>query len=159
MDANGILLAFDIFPENRNEQTPPKPLESKIFQYFNCSKFIYCFDSGLGSAANRRFNSIGNRAYIITYSLKKMKKEDRENVLNPTQFRKVGSQKFIDLRTLDETLIVTYSPKYNTYQRKMHIHQTRCTEKIIVSPDRKRKGKSQNDPMRFVKKNSSYTRR
>lgn len=32
-----------------------------------------------------------------------MKKEDREIALNPTQFRKVGSTKFIDLRTLDET--------------------------------------------------------
>ena len=64
-----------------------------------------------------------------------MKQEDREIALNPTQFRKVGSRKFIDLRTLDETdedvynsiyykevpvvtgnmdetLIVTYSPKY-----------------------------------------------
>ena len=82
---------------------------------------------------------LGNRAYIITHSLKKMKKEDREIALNPTQFRKVGSTKFIDLRTLDETdeeiyntvyykevpvvtgnmdetLIVTYSPKYKAYQ-------------------------------------------
>lgn len=60
-----------------------------------------------------------------------MKKEDREIALTPTQFRKVGSQKFIDLRTLDETdkevpivtgsmdetLIVTYSPKYKAYQK------------------------------------------
>ena len=57
------------------EQTTLKPLESKILQDFNCSEFIYCSDSGLGSAANRRFNSLGNRAYIITHSLKKMKKE------------------------------------------------------------------------------------
>ena len=29
-----------------------------------------------------------------------MKKEDREIALNPTQFRKVGSTKFIDLRVV-----------------------------------------------------------
>ena len=90
MDADGIPLAFDVYPGNQNEQTTLKPLESKILQDFNCSEFIYCSDSGLGSAANRRFNSLGNRAYIITHSLKKMKKEDREIALNPTQFRKVA---------------------------------------------------------------------
>ena len=64
-----------------------------------------------------------------------MKKEDRETALKPTQFRIPGSTKMIDLRTLDEsdpvvfntvyykeiplitgdmdeTVIVTYSPKY-----------------------------------------------
>lgn len=177
MDADGIPLAFDIFPGNQNEQTTLKPLESKILQDFNCSEFIYCSDSGLGSAGNRRFNSIGNRAYIITHSLKKMKSEDREIALTPTQFRKVDSQKFIDLRTLDETdeevynsiyykevpvvtgsmdetLIVTYSPKYKAYQRKIRARQIERAEKIIASSSRKRKGKNQNDPMRFVKKTS-----
>ena len=97
MDADGLPLAFDIFPGNQNEQTTLKPLESKILQDFNCSKFIYCSDSGLGNTANRRFNSLGNRAYIITHSLKKMKKENREITLNPTQFRRIGADKFIDM--------------------------------------------------------------
>ena len=62
--------------------------------------------------------------------------------MDPTQFRKIGSKKLIDLRTLDETdeetynsvyykeyplvtadmdetLIVTYSPKYAAYQRRI----------------------------------------
>lgn len=177
MDADGIPLAFDIFPGNQNEQTTLKPLESKILQDFNCSEFIYCSDSGLGSAANRRFNSLGNRAYIITHSLKKMKKEDLEIALNPSQFRKIGSDKFINLRTLDEsdeevynsiyykevpvvtgnmdeTLIVTYSPKYKAYQRKIRSRQIERAEKLIATPGRKRRGKNQNDPMRFIKKTS-----
>ena len=177
MDADGLPLAFDIFPGNQNEQTTLKPLESKILQDFNCSEFIYCSDSGLGSTANRRFNSLGNRAYIITHSLKKMKKDEREIALNPTQFRKVGSDKFIDLRTLDEsdeevynsiyykevpvvtgnmdeTLIVTYSPKYKAYQRKIRSRQIERAEKLIATPGRKRKGKNQNDPMRFIKRTS-----
>ncbi len=93
-----------------------------------------------------------------------MKKEDREIALNPTQFRKVGSTKFIDLRTLDETdeevyntvyykevpvvtgnmdetLIVTYSPKYKAYQRRIRDRQIEHAEKIINTPGRKRKGK------------------
>ena len=177
MDSDGIPLAFDIFPGNQNEQTTLKPLETKILKDFNCSEFIFCSDAGLGSANNRRFNSMGNRAYIITHSLKKMKKEDRDIALNPTQFRKVGSAGFIDLRTLDETdeevynsiyykevpvvtgdmdeiLIVTYSPKYKAYQRKIRNRQIERAEKIIESPCKKHKGKNQNDPMRFVKKTS-----
>ena len=175
MDADGIPMAFDIFPGNQNEQTTLKPLESKILQDFGSSEFIFCSDAGLGSTANRRFNSLGNRAYVITHSLKKMKKEDRDIALSPAQFRKLGCSRFIDLRTLDEsdeevfntvyykeipvvtgsmdeTIIVTYSPKYKAYQRKIRARQIERAQKIIASTDRKRKGKNQNDPMRFVKK-------
>ena len=173
MNADGLPLAFDIFSGNQNKQTTLKPLESKILQDFNCSEFIYCSDSGLGSTGNRRFNSLGNRAYIITQSLKKMKKEDREIALNTTQFRKIGSDEFIDIRTLDESdeevyntiyykempivtgdLIVTYSPKYKAYQRKIRARQIKRAEQIITTPGRKRKGENQNDPMQFVKKTS-----
>ena len=177
MDTDGIPLAFDIFPGNQNEQTTLKPLETKILQDFNCSEFIFCSDAGLGSASYRRFNSMGNRSYIISHSLKKMKKEDRDIALDPTQFRRVGSGRFIDLRELDETkkevfetvyykevpvitgdmdetLIVTYSPKYKAYQKKIREGQIERAKKIIATPGQKRKGKNQNDPMRFVKKTS-----
>ena len=162
-------------PGNQNEQTTLKPLESKIFQDFGCSEFIFCSDVGLGSAGNRRFNSLGDRAYVITHSLKRMKKEDREITLNPAQFRKPGCSRFIDLRTLDETdeevfntvyykeipfvtgskdetIIVTYSPKYKAYQRKLRARQIERAQKIIASSDRKRKGENQNDSMRLSKR-------
>lgn len=174
MDADGIPLAFDIFPGNQNEQTTLKPLETKIIRDFDCSEFIYCSDAGLGSKNNRYLNSFGNRAYIITHSLKKMKKEERETALSPTQFKKTGSNKFIDLRSIDETdetvfntiyykeipvvtgdmdetIIVTYSPKYKAYQRKIRNQQIERAQKIISSPGKKRKGKNQNDPARFIK--------
>lgn len=177
MDADGIPLAFDIFPGNQNEQTTLKPLEKKIIRDFGCSEFIFCSDAGLGSMGNREFNSMGNRAYVITHSLKKMKKENRDIAMNPTQFRKVGSKKFVDIRELDETnenvfnsiyykevpvvtgsmnetLIVTYSPKYKAYQQKIRSRQIERAKKIIDSPGKKRKGKNQNDPNRFVKKTS-----
>ena len=141
MDADGIPLAFDIFPGNQNEQMTLKPLESKVMQDFGCSEFIFCSDSGLGSKKNRLFNSFGNRSYIITHSLKKMKAEDQDIALNPAQYKLIGSKKFVDLSTLDEsdetvfnsiyykevpvttgkldeTLIVTYSPKYRRTSEK-----------------------------------------
>ena len=97
--------------------------------------------------------------------------------MDPKQFRKIGSADFVDLTTLDETdesvfnsiyykevpvvtgdmdetLIVTYSPKYKAYQKKVRARQIERAEKIIQSSGAKRKEKNQNDPMRFVKKTS-----
>ena len=174
MDADGIPLAFDVFPGNQNEQTTLKPLEAKVIRDFECSEFIFCSDAGLGSKANRRYNSFGNRSYVITQSLKKMKEEDKQIALNPKQFKKLGSNRFIDISTLDEsdpdiydtiyykeipvvtgdmdeTIIVTYSPKYKAYQRKIREQQIARAKKILEQPGKKRRGKNQNDPARFVK--------
>ena len=177
MDADGIPLAFDIFPGNQNEQLTLKPLETKVINDFDCSEFIFCSDAGLGSVKNRFLNSFGNRSYVITYSLKKMKKEDRDIALKPTQFRVPGSNKMIDLKTLDETdpkvfntvyykelplvtgdmdetIIVTYSPKYKAYQQKIRGRQIERALKMMQSPGKCRRGKNQNDPARFIQKTS-----
>ena len=177
MDADGIPLAFDIFPGNQNEQLTLKPLETKVIKDFDCSEFIFCSDAGLGSVKNRFLNSFGNRSYVITYSLKKMKQEDREIALSPTQFRCPGSNKMIELRTLDETdpevfhtiyykevplvtgsmdetIIVTYSPKYRAYQQKIRGRQVERAMKMIQGPGKCRRGKNQNDPARFIHKTS-----
>ncbi|SES66927.1 hypothetical protein SAMN03080614_1002128 [Anaerobranca gottschalkii DSM 13577] len=74
MDGNGIPLAFNINQGNTNEQTTLKPLEEKILSDFKLSKFIVSTDAGLASESNRRFNSKGDRAFITTQSIKKLKK-------------------------------------------------------------------------------------
>lgn len=175
MDTDGIPLAFDIFPGNQNEQLTLKPIEKKVIKDFNCSEFIFCSDAGLGGKSNRFLNSFGNRSYVITYSLKKMKKEERELALLPTQFKVPGSNKLIDLRTLDEsdpkvyntiyykeyplvtgdmdeTVIITYSPKYKAYQSKIRNAQIDRAKKMIQSSDKTRKGKGSNDPARFIQR-------
>lgn len=175
MDADGIPLAFDIFPGNQNEQLTLKPIEKKVIKDFNCSEFIFCSDAGLGGKSNRFLNSFGNRSYVITYSLKKMKKDERDLALLPTQFKVPGSNKLIDLRTLDEsdpevyntiyykeyplvtgdmdeTVIITYSPKYKAYQSKIRNAQIDRAKKMIQSSDKTRKGKGSNDPARFIQR-------
>lgn len=175
MDADGIPLAFDIFPGNQNEQLTLKPIEKKVIKDFNCSEFIFCSDAGLGGKSNRFLNSFGDRSYVITYSLKKMKKEERDLALLPTQFKVPGSNKLIDLRTLDEsdpevyntiyykeyplvtgdmdeTVIITYSPKYKAYQSKIRNAQIDRAKKMIQSSDKTRKGKGSNNPARFIQR-------
>ena len=173
MDADGIPLAFDIFPGNQNEQLTLKPIEKKVIKDFNCSEFIFCSDAG--GKSNRFLNSFGDRSYVITYSLKKMKKKERDLALLPTQFKVPGSNKLIDLRTLDEsdpevyntiyykeyplvtgdmdeTVIITYSPKYKAYQSKIRNVQIDRAKKMIQSSDKTRKGKGSNDPARFIQR-------
>lgn len=174
MDADGFPLAFDLYPGNQNEQKSLKPLEQKVIRDFGCSKFIYCSDSGLGSAANKQFNDIDDRGYVITQSLKKLKAESRDTALNPAQYRKLGSNKFVNLNDLDEsdpsvfnaiyykevpiysknlneTMIVTYSPKYKAYQKKIRDKQIERAAKMIESNSKvKKTHRNPNDPARFI---------
>ena len=84
MDGDGIPLAFDIHSGNTNEQTTLKPLEKRIFNDFELSKFVVCTDAGLSSADNRKFNDINGRAFITTQSVKKLKKHLKQWALDPT---------------------------------------------------------------------------
>lgn len=82
MDMDGIPISFCIYPGNRNEQTTMIPLEKKMLESFDMSKFIVCTDAGLSSATNRVFNSYdqedGLRGYITTQPIKTLKKHLQE---------------------------------------------------------------------------------
>lgn len=178
MDADGFPLSFDLFPGNQNEQLTLKDHEHKVINDFECSQFVYCSDSGLGSKKNRLLNTTGGRSYVITQSLKKLKKDVRETALSTSQYRKISSNKFIDLNDLDEedpevfnsiyykevpydsnelseTLIVTYSPKYRKYQASIRQNQIQRAQKMITDSGKPKKNrKNPNDPARFLKKQS-----
>ena len=53
---------------------------------------------------------------------------------------------------MDETVIITYSPKYKAYQQRIRAGQIERAIKIMQSPDKARKGKNPNDPSRFIQK-------
>ena len=154
-DGDGIPLAFSLFPGNRNEQTSLKPLEKKVLQEFGCDKFVYCSDAGLGSENIREFNHMGQRAFIVTQSLKKLRKEEKEWALNPKNFKRISDNKTMDITTLSDEdadslfykdepystknihqrLIVTSSPKYDAYQKNVREKQIERTQKMIVTDD------------------------
>ena len=46
------------------------------------------------------------------------------------------------------------SPKYKAYQQKIRNRQIERAEQMISSQEKKRKGKNQNDPARFIQKTS-----
>lgn len=171
MDGDGIPLAFSLFPGNANEQTFLKPLEKKVLGDFGCQKFIYCSDAGLGSESIREYNHMGERAYIVTQSLKKLKKEEKEWALNPQGFKRVSDNTLVDItklqaddkglyykdepyttKKLHQRLIVTYSPKYVLYQKSIRDKQVERAQKMLDSGNTKKSRKNPSDPDRFIGK-------
>lgn len=181
MDKSGIPLAFCINPGNQNEQLSLKPLEQQIMRDFELSKFVVCTDAGLSSDANRRFNNYGERSFITTQSIKKLKTELREWCLEPTGWCLEGSGKTFDISKLDDTaenrakifykqmliegydderdiafdqnLIVTYSLKYKMYQQEVRNRQVKRAANYLKHPSTVDK-RSQTDARRFIRKTS-----
>ncbi|HHU87090.1 MAG TPA: IS1634 family transposase [Peptococcaceae bacterium] len=175
IDNDGLPLSFGIFPGNTNEQVTLKPLEKKILRDFELSKIVVCTDAGLALTDNRKFNDKQGRAFITTQSVKKLKKHLKEWALAPDGWRIVGKKKLYDLSSLDGTedkenvyykerwinedgleqrMIVTFSPKYRDYQRRIREAQIDRAKKLISTNPTKLKKANQNDYKRFVKKMS-----
>lgn len=176
MDGNGIPLAFNIDPGNTNEQITLKPLEEKLLTDFGMSKFIVCTDAGLASNSNRKFNNQGDRGFITTQSIKKLKdhlkkwalstdgwklsddtnvydigKLDEKNDFNKTFYK----ERWIHEGDLEQKLIVTFSIKYRNYQGKIRKGQIERAEKAIEKNPGKLKKKNANDYRRFINETAS----
>lgn len=189
IDGSGFPLAFNINPENTNEQTTLRPLEKQIMKDFELSKFLVCTDAGLGSFNNRNFNNKGNRVYIVTQSLKQLPREYQADAISNIGWHLLGSSKSINLGklnkydsknkniyykeilitrskkdpdtkkriTLKERMIVTFSPKYATYQKNIRDAQIfRAKEMIEKHPERYTK-LPQNNAKRFIQKENITT--
>ena len=169
MDGDGIPLAFSLFPGNANEQTSIKPLEEKILKEFDCQKFIYCSDAGLGSEKIRKYNHMGERAFVVTQSIKKLNAQDRQWALDTKGFKRLSDDKVVDLAEIskdDETiyykdapytpkdlpqrLIITYSPKYAKYQKSIREKQVDRAKLMLEKGSIKKERRNPNDPARFL---------
>jgi transposase len=173
MDGSGLPLAFVMNPGNQNEQPTMKPLEKRILKDFKLSKFVVCTDAGLSSHENRLYNSMGNRAFVTTQSIKKIKKHLKEWALDPTGWTSTndagGKKKSINLLDLDmekdqhiyykerwihengleQRLVVTFSPKYKRYHQAIREKQIERALKKMDKPNQLGK-KRANDPARFI---------
>lgn len=177
LDGNGIPLSFCINPGNTNEQTTLIPLEAQMLKDFDISKCVVCTDAGVASTNNRLFNTLGRRSFIVTQSIKKLKAYLKEWALadtgwslpatrttpathdlvlsdldekDQTTFEKIYyKERWYIEGGLEQRLIVSYSPKYKAYQRKIRDKQIERAQ-VMIHNGVKRKGKNQNDPARFI---------
>lgn len=177
MDGDGIPLSFDAFPGNKNEQITLKPLEEKIINDFGNSKFIVCTDAGLASNSNRKFNNKNNRKYVTTQSLKKLKSFLKDWSIDLSKGWKLsGYDKIFDISKLrndkdliqkfydkifykerwinedgiEQRLIITYSPKYQEYQKNIREKQIQRANNIIEKNPKTIKSRDEKDPKRFI---------
>ena len=177
LDGDGIPMSFDMFAGNTNEQITMKPLEEKIVKDFHSSKFVVCTDAGLASNTNRKFNNISGRSFITTQSIKKLKSYLKQWALDLTSgWRLYGSdktynisklreseelmeqyydktfykEKWINENGLEQRIIVTYSVKYQEYQKKIRENQIQRAQKLIEKNPKKIGKPKQNDPKRFI---------
>ena len=177
MDGDAIPLSCEITPGNKNEQKTLQPLEEKILKDFELSEIVVCTDAGLASTANRKFNNTNSRKFITTQSIKKLKEFLKEEVLDLTKgWHLPGSDKIYNieaLRTdeklkegykdktfykerwikengLEQRLIVTFSVKYQEYQRHIRNNQIERARKFIENNPKKIGKAKQNDPKRFI---------
>ncbi len=138
MDGDGIPLAFNINPGNTNEQITLQPLEEKLLADFNLSKFVVCTDAGLSSIDNRKFNNKGNRAFITTQSIKKLKKHLKEWALDPTGWTLPNDKEIYNIekigtkaKELDEEFKIIANSK--VYYKERWINEDGLEQKLIVT--------------------------
>ena len=178
LDGDGIPLAFNTFPGNTNEQVTLKPLEEKIIKDFKTSKFVVCTDAGLASNDNRKFNNTSNRRFVTTQSIKKLKSflkdwaldlttgwklpnsdktynisklRDDEKLIQTFKDKTFYKERWIKENGIEQRLIVTYSVKYQEYQKHIRENQVQRAEKLIEKNPKKLGKIRENDPKRFIK--------
>ena len=179
MDGDGIPMTFDITPGNTNEQVTLKPLEEKIIKDFETSQFVVCTDAGLASNANRKFNNISGRKFITIQSIKKMKEflkewaldltngwklpgndktynisklKDNDELIEAYRDKTFYKERWIKENDIEQRLIVTYSVKYQEYQKNIRQRQVDRAQKLIDKNPSKIGKAKQNDPKRFINK-------
>ena len=182
LDGDGIPLTFDTFSGNKNEQGTLKPLEEKIINDFHNPMFVVCTDAGLSSAANRKFNNKNNRKFVTTQSLKKLKQflkdwsldlskgwhlpginktfdisklREDEDLINKYYDQIFYKERWIKEDGIEQRLIITFSPKYQEYQKHIREKQIQRALNIIESNPKKIKSNNENDPKRFIEVTST----
>lgn len=171
MDGNGIPLAYTMNPGNTNEQITLKPLEKRILSDFQLSQFVVCTDAGLASQANRQYNAMGERSFIVTQSIKQLTKPLQEWALETVGWHLAGDAHSYNLTQIDEQkhrdstfykeqwvalngmkqrMIVSYSISYRNYQRSVRERQVNRAVQAINNGGGKLSKVNQNDYKRFV---------
>ena len=179
MDGDGLPLSFNIYPGNKNEQTTLIPEENKIFKNFKLktTKTVLCTDAGLASDEIKKYNIENGRAFVITQSLKKLKKKYQDEVFDLKNWRISGDLKNIydleeisqndglkekyyntifykiietETKSVRQDLIVTFCFKYFDYNRNIRNSQIERAKKSIETNNVTRKGKNQNDYRRLI---------
>ena len=193
MDADGYPFAMNINPGNTSETKTMIPSEEKFLNDYNMKgkNIVVCTDAAMCTDDIKKFNVKDGRGFVITQSIKKLSNELQGFALDKTGWRILGNIKDVydlskyenddtfkkshyetifykeiecETKSVKQTLIVTFSYKYQDYQHKLKAHQFERATKLVNEVNIKNKNakkkkdieqikitKNQNDPKRFIK--------
>ena len=193
MDADGYPFAMNINPGNTSETKTMLPTEEEFLKNYNMagSNIIVCTDAAMCTDEIKKFNIKDGRGFVITQSIKKLNNKLQDFALDRNGWRILGN--LMNIYNLDEiekdeqlkkryfntifykeiecetasvmqTLIVTFSFKYQAYQHNLKAHQLERARKLVEETNKKNKkiakkkdvekiklSKNPNDPKRFIK--------
>lgn len=197
LDGNGYPIAMNIYPGSDNESTTLIPLQKKIIGIDPLTDFeidgfdienkntIICTDAAMCTDQIKLFNVEKGRAFVITQSIKKLKKEYQEEVFEDDNWRIVGDlsktyklssileneelrkkhyetvfYKIVQTETksVKQDLIVTFQIKYKDYLANVRNGQIERAKKKISSfsnGDKIKLSTNPNDYRRFIKEDVS----
>ena len=190
MDADGYPFAMNINPGNTSEGKTMIPTEINFLNNFDMKdkNIVVCTDAAMCNDDIKSFNIKNGRGFIITQSIKKLSNELQEFVLDKKGWRILGNINDIydlstvtdefkkehfetifykeiecETKSVNQTLIVTFSFKYEQYQHKLKVHQFERAKTLVEEVNKKNKNakkkkdvekiklsKNQNDPKRFI---------
>ena len=201
LDGKGYPIAMNIYPGSDNESTTLIPLQKKIIgtepltdleiDGFNLENknTIICTDAAMCTDEIKLFNVKKGRAFVITQSIKKLKKEYQKEVFNDDNWRIVGDLRKTyklssilndeDLRkkyyetvfykivqtetkSVKQDLIVTFQIKYKDYLANVRKGQIERASKKISSSnngDKIKLSTNPNDYRRFIKEEVIETKK
>ncbi|MCI8330503.1 MAG: IS1634 family transposase [Bacilli bacterium] len=193
MDADGLPFALNINPGNTSETTTMIPSEEKFLKEYNMDgkNIVVCTDAAMCTDDIKKFNVQDGRGFVITQSIKKLKNELKEWAVDSDGWRILGNLVDIynikdienddekkkiyydktfykeiecDTKSVNQTLIVTFSFKYQTWQKNIREKQFERATKLVNEINEKNKkatkkkdveqikiSKNPNDPKRFIK--------
>ena len=190
MDGNGLPIAMNIYPGNENETKHLIPLQEKIEKDFDLKnkQTIICTDAAMCTDEIKKFNIKDGKAFVITQSIKKLKQEYKNEVLEDDNWRIVGDltktyklseiiddeekhnkyyetvfYKIVQTETAHvvQDLIVTFQIKYIDYLRNVRNGQIERAKKKISTSSKGEKIKlsvNPNDYRRLIKEEVSETK-
>lgn len=201
LDGNSYPIAMNIYPGSDNESTTLIPLQKKIIGIDPLTDFeidgfdienkntIICTDAAMCTDQIKLFNVEKGRAFVITQSIKKLKKEYQEEVFKDENWRIVGDlsetyklssilnneglrEKYYETvfykivqtetKSVKQDLIVTFQIKYKDYLTNVRNGQIERAKKKISSSANSNKIKlstNPNDYRRFIKEDISTSKK
>lgn len=166
MDEQGVPISIETFPGNTLDHLTLKAALNKTINDLNLNRFILVGDRGLYRGDNSYYLTNQNNGYIISKSIEKTSKEEKEWIFNQDGYTiinkdfKYKSQvikrkvKVADeYKYITEKVVVYFSKKF--YDKQVHENKSFLSfiDKLEKNPENFRLTKSQSSSLRkFLKK-------